>query len=252
VDAALRFALADAAQAGARLELETKVEGWQPRDGHYEVRTPGGRFQARRLVITAGAWAGELLRDLAIPLRVIRKSLVWVDPLRPDLFQSGSMPVFASAAQFFYGFPMVGGKRAVKLAIHWSEDATPGDPDEFQAHASAGDQEQILEAAAALLPDLAGPLPGALARVIGSKTCLYTMTPDEHFVIDRHPLFDGVCFAAGFSGHGFKFAPAIGEALADLAITGSTTLPIAFLQASRFGRQYPVSETGTHGPGTEG
>ena len=196
---------------------------------------------AKRLIITAGAWSGELLRDLGIPLKVVRKSLVWVDPLRPELFRS--IPVFASAAGFFYGFPMAGEKREVKLAIHWNENPVAANPDQFQALADADEQRQILEAAAELLPDLAGPLPGAYSRLIRSKTCLYTMTPDEHFVIDRHPAFPGVCFGAGFSGHGFKFAPAIGEALADLALEGATSLPISFLEASRFSCVQPRGET---------
>ena len=84
------------------------------------------------------------------------------------------------------------------------------------------------------MPSLIGPLPDAFDRVLRTKTCFYTMTPDEHFLIDRHPEFPNLIFAAGFSGHGFKFAPAIGEALAELALTGTSTLPIGFLGLSRF------------------
>jgi glycine/D-amino acid oxidase-like deaminating enzyme len=95
--------------------------------------------------------------------------------------------------------------------------------------------------AATYMPRLAGHLPQALDRVLATRTCLYTMTPDEHFIIDHHPWFENIWIAAGFSGHGFKFAPAIGEALADLALDGSTALPIEFL---RIGDRF----TGSHEP----
>lgn len=77
-------------------------------------------------------------------------------------------------------------------------------------------------------------VPGATGSVLMSVTCLYTMTPDAHFIVDRHPRWPQVVFACGFSGHGFKFAPTIGEALADLALEGGTTLPIGFLGKDRF------------------
>jgi len=84
------------------------------------------------------------------------------------------------------------------------------------------------------MPKLAGPYPGSAARLHRSMTCLYTLTPDEHFIVDRHPVFRNVVFGAGFSGHGFKFAPLIGTALADLVINGTTSLPIDFLSVQRF------------------
>jgi glycine/D-amino acid oxidase-like deaminating enzyme len=77
-------------------------------------------------------------------------------------------------------------------------------------------------------------LPGASARVTDHSVCLYTMSPDEHFIVDRHPACSNVVFAAGLSGHGFKFAPVLGRALADLALDGSTSLPIEFLSWARF------------------
>ena len=87
--------------------------------------------------------------------------------------------------------------------------------------------DPALRMVAELLPGLAGPLPGAFDRVVGAKTCLYTMTPDEHFILDQHPFMENVWIAAGFSGHGFKFAPAIGETLAELALSGMATLLLA-------------------------
>ncbi len=96
--------------------------------------------------------------------------------------------------------------------------------------ATMRDLDPIMRAAAKFVPGLAGPEPAATARLLRAATCLYTMTPDEHFIVDRHPQFENVCFAAGFSGHGFKFAPLIGKALADLVLEGKTELPIDFLK----------------------
>jgi glycine/D-amino acid oxidase-like deaminating enzyme len=122
----------------------------------------------------------------------------------------------------------------VKLAIHWSEGGRDADIDTGQTAASHDDIAPVLEAAGKLLPTLAGDLPDAFDRVVRTKTCFYTMTPDEHFLIDRHPRIPDLVFAAGFSGHGFKFAPAIGEALAQLTVDGRTELAIDFLSMNRF------------------
>jgi glycine/D-amino acid oxidase-like deaminating enzyme len=185
------------------------------------------------LVITAGAWAGRTLQDLDLPLTVVRKLLVWVQPEQPEYFTPERFPVFAAAHDFFYGFPNIR-DRGVKLAIHWSEGEPAADPDSGQSQPGPEDILPVLEAAAGLFPGLAGPLPDAMRRVTGTKTCFYTMTPDEHFIIDRHPDIANLFFAAGFSGHGFKFAPAIGEALVQMALSGTSSLPVEFLSLKRF------------------
>jgi sarcosine oxidase len=228
VDASLLSGLNQAALAGADLRMNTRVDDWEWTGDAFTVKTSAGAFIARRLVVTAGAWMSRILADLALPLKVLRKLLIWVNPLRPVC-----LPVFASARDFFYGFPNIGGQ-GVKLAIHWSEGTSTGNVDEGGQEPTADEVRPVLEAAAELLPSLAGPLPDAFKRVLKTKTCFYTMTPDEHFLIDRHPHFPNLIFAAGFSGHGFKFAPAIGEALAELAVTGRSTLAIDFLNLNRF------------------
>jgi len=108
------------------------------------------------------------------------------------------------------------------------------DADSPVAPPDARDLDPIRDTASKYMPGLAGPYPGTGARLLRSMTCLYTLTPDEHFIVDRHPHFRNVVFGAGFSGHGFKFAPLIGTALADLVIDGTTSLPIGFLSAHRF------------------
>jgi glycine/D-amino acid oxidase-like deaminating enzyme len=228
VNAALRSGLEHASRSGVDLRIHTRVEGWSWTGDTFAIRTSAGTFSAGHLIVTAGAWVSRILADLALPLKVLRKVLVWVNPLRDQPF-----PVFASANDFFYGFPNIGGK-GVKLAIHWSVGTPATNPDDAQPEVSVDEVRPVIEAAAELMPSLTGPLPDAFDRVLRAKTCFYTMTPDEHFLIDRHPEFPNLIFAAGFSGHGFKFAPAIGEALAELALTGSSTLPIGFLGLSRF------------------
>jgi sarcosine oxidase len=232
VGAALRFGIEQAARAGVEVRLDTRVEAWESRGGECVVRTSEGRFATERLVIAAGAWSGRLLAGLDLPLKIVRKALVWVNPLDPQSFDPAAFPVFATADKFFYGFPNIRGD-GVKLATHCSESAPLVDADQVQAEPGPDEIRPALEAAAALLPSLAGALPEVFGRVIRSKSCLYCMTPDEHFVIDRHPHFGNVSFAAGFSGHGFKFAPAIGEVLADLAVHGTTKLPVGFLSLNR-------------------
>lgn len=228
VNASIRLALRRAEQLGAELRRNCTVVGWENDGKCFVVRTAQGSFSAQRLIVVAGAWAGRLLSDLKLPLAVQRKVLAWFDPLRPEYFAEGSFPVFAVAPNFLYGFPNTGG--GVKLSIHWEEGMQLANPTAAVAPPTPEDWVPILEAAAKIMPGLAGRPPGDRSRFIRAKTCLYTMTPDEHFIIDRHPEFGNLHFAAGFSGHGFKFAPAIGEALADLALGEKTSSPVEFLR----------------------
>lgn len=235
-NAAIEIPLRLAKRYGSTLLLEEPALGWTPNAGGFEVSTASGSIIAEKLVITAGAWANQLLDELGLPLRVERKVLTWVDPMEPSLFQPDAFPVFVCDENFFYGFPAIGGQ-GVKLAVHWKPGQQILDPTESVAEPSADDAAEPLAIAAKLLPRLAGNLPEALKRVRQMKTCLYTMSHDEHFFVDRHPEWPGVVFAAGFSGHGFKFAPAIGEALADLVTENGARLPIGFLSTSRLAAQ---------------
>jgi sarcosine oxidase len=240
VNAALDFGIAQARRHGAEIRLHTTVERCT-RDGpNFRLHTTAGMVNSARLVITAGAWTSSFLQEPSLPLRVLRKVLIWIDPLEPELFRPDKFPVFAFADRFFYGFPNVQGN-GVKLAIHMDPSAPATQPDFIQPPVESSEIEPVLVMAATYMPRLAGHLPQALDRVLATRTCLYTMTPDEHFIIDHHPWFENIWIAAGFSGHGFKFAPAIGEALADLALDGSTALPIEFL---RIGDRF----TGSHEP----
>ena len=184
---------------------------------------------AGSLILTAGAWAGRLLGSLQLPLAVKRKVLAWFDPADPEIFAAGRMPVFTFPENYIYGFPGVSGM-GVKLAEHAGGTFLP-DAESAIAPPGPEDLDPITATVAKYMPKLAQ---GAITR---STTCLYTMTPDEDFIVDRHPQFNQVVFAAGFSGHGFKFAPLIGMALADLVEHGRTSLPIDFLSLGRLSSQ---------------
>jgi len=151
--------------------------------------------------------------------------------LAPELFTPDRVPVFAFPENFTYGFPYLPGA-GVRLAEHLGGNYLP-DADSPGSPPGPADLDPLAALAAKYMPGLAGSYDQARARISRSAVCLYTMTPDENFIVDLHPQFKNVIFAAGFSGHGFKFAPLIASALADLALQGKTELPIAFLSLKR-------------------
>jgi len=222
---------AEAAEAaGATLEIGVSVRGWQADGAGFVVDTDRGRVAAERLVLAPGPWAGDLLQLPTVKLTVLRKSLFWMRPpaAGPEAFAAGSLPCFAFAAAhgFFYGFPRLD-PRGVKLAEH-SGGRVVADPLAVDRAVDAGERDRIAAIVERHLPSLGGDFSD-------HAVCLYTMSPDHHFVVGLHPARERVAVAAGFSGHGFKFASVIGEALADLATAGATSLPIGFLSPRRFG-----------------
>jgi sarcosine oxidase len=209
-----------ARQAGAELHHAEPVESWAGDTSGLEVRTAGGRFQAGRLVLTAGAWLGKLLASLHLPLQPERIPLFWFEPT-PEL------PVFiwqTGADEYFFGIPHLEWL-GTKVGRHHSEQ--PCDPDTVDRDIHPADEQRIRRFVEHCIPDLNGPLAAA-------KICLYTNTPDGHFLIDRHPELPNVVFAGGFSGHGFKFASVVGEILADLLLDGRATPAAEFLRLERF------------------
>jgi sarcosine oxidase len=226
----IRAQLKSADDAGAELHFGEKVLSWSAEPDRVEVRTSHGTYTGRHLVITAGPWAGEEL-GAAFPLRVTRQVTAWiqprggVEPFLPERF-----PVFiaqgSEGSYATYGFPAIDGRLGgIKVAIHGSAaDCTPESVDRVIHEA---DVQQIITALQSRIPFIGSAL-------IRAKTCLYTMTPDEHFIIGAHPQAPSCTIACGFSGHGFKFAPAVGEILADLATAGSTRHSIGMFSPGRF------------------
>ena len=220
-----------AIKAGADLRTQTAVTGWTADAGGVTVSTGRETFQANHLVIAAGAWAGQLLRELEIELSITRQVLAWFEPRNPSLFHLGSFPCwFVETDPPFghYGFPILpGGPPGFKVALH--QPGEPIDPDRLPDHPgpSAAEIATLREFLQEFIPEAAGPL-------LSSRQCLYTNSPDHHFIIDRHPDHERVSLACGFSGHGFKFASVVGEIMADLATEGRTGLPAQFLNLARF------------------
>jgi len=222
---------ADAARAaGAELRSGVTVTGWRSVDGGVVVETDAGTFAADRLVLCPGPWAAHLLQLPAVDLTVLRKSLFWYEPATANrvAFTAGSLPCFAfdTPSGFFYGFPRLD-ERGVKLAEH-TGGTVVGDPLAVDRGVDPAERGRI-EAW------LSAHMPGVGTRLAAHATCLYTMSPDSHFIVGLHPDHPRVALAAGFSGHGFKFASVMGEILADLATAGTTSHPIGFLSPRRFG-----------------
>jgi sarcosine oxidase len=225
VDTSISAAHAFAQTLGVTCSFDRAVTGWHASPNDVRIHLEKETVTAGSLIITAGAWASGLLRELQLPLAVKRKVLAWFAPEAPALFAPGRIPIFTFPENFLYGFPAMPGL-GVKLAEH-TGGTYLHDADGPVAPPEPADLEPITTTVAKYIPKLAG------ARITKSATCLYTMTPDDDFIVDRHPEFNNVVFAAGFSGHGFKFAPLIAVALADLLLQGKTALPIDFLSLGR-------------------
>ena len=212
-----------AAAAGADLRFGEPAESWSGTT----VRTAGGTYSAGALVLTAGAWMPRLA-GLAAPMVVERQVMHWVAPAG-DIGPYERNPVFLSGdgpADQVYGFPAMDGP-AGGVKVSFFRAGEPTDPDTVDRTVRPAEVERLRARAREVLPGLTGP-------AVRSTVCLYTTTPDEHFVIGPHPEAPGVVVAGGFSGHGFKFVPVVGEILADLALDGRTAHPIALFDPLRF------------------
>ena len=228
-----------AMKAGAELHAHEPVLSWSAAAspiGGVTVRTTRGEYAAGKLVIAGGAWSSRLLGELNVPLTVTRQVLGWVWPKSPAMYALGRLGGWNIASRTdsssYYGFPMMNDNPGFKLARHHVAEAC--DPDTVNRQPTAADEEELRTGLREFIPDADGP-------ILGIRVCLYTNTPDGHFVIDRHPEYEQVTLACGFSGHGFKFVPVVGEVLADLAERGSTKHAIEFLGLSRFGKSSTLS-----------
>ena len=222
--------LALATAAGAHIRNGEQVRAVEPRAGYVRIVTDRGNVDAGAAIITVGPWLPSLLPAFGVPLRVTREVMVWFAPTDAQLFSPGSIPVFIIESRhgMHYGIPPRWDLQAgIKIAKHHHRNETV-DPNAYDRTVSA-DDEALIRAA------LAEHIPGANGRLVAAKTCLYTMTPDGDFLIDWLPGASNVIVASPCSGHGFKFAPVIGEILADLTTTGATPHDIARFSRRRFG-----------------
>ncbi|MBO0755239.1 MAG: N-methyl-L-tryptophan oxidase [Bradyrhizobiaceae bacterium] len=225
-EAAIHTLVGLAEAAGAQIRLGETVREVKSRAGSARVETDRGSIDADTVVIAAGAWARSLLPALPI-LRITRQVLAWFAPLDGALFVRDRFPVFLleSPRGMHYGFPLFRNS-GLKIAKHHHLDETV-DPDDYSRTLSTEDEAAIRDAIADYLPAANGPL-------LSAKTCLYTMTSDGDFIVDRMPGEPQIVIASPCSGHGFKFAPVLGAAVADLATVGTTSYDISRFRMNRF------------------
>lgn len=207
-EACVAAQLERAARRGAELRGNEPIESWRKTTDGIEVLTARGRYGADHLVVAVGAWLAGLLEGAALRLEVERVTLYWFDPAGdPAAFAPERLPIWIwqfEGERYIYGFPRLA--RGIKIARHHEgERCGPDDP-----------RPEISPAEIAAIRELvARRLPGAAGALRETASCLYTNTTDQHFVIDAHPDCDAVTLVSACSGHGFKFASAIGELVAD-------------------------------------
>ena len=210
-----------ALKVGERLQtLESLSDGWN-------LCTDRGRYTADQVVVTAGAWSQFVLPELerlAIPERQV---VGWFDSLDPLRFSAERLPVFILDSHYgeYYGFPIDESGRGFKIG-RYHHRKQEVDPRESLASPDESDEAVLRQAIEEFFP-LAG---GELQRM---QTCMFTNSPDGHFIIDRHPDSTNLIVAAGFSGHGFKFACVVGELLAALACDPDAS-PVPLFAWDRF------------------
>ena len=221
-------------EGGAHVRTGEAVLALRDDGSGVEVTTDRARYRADHAIVATGSWTADLLERLRIHLTVTRQALFWLWPEPAAAFELDAFPCWAAeldgAPGLFYGFPRLPASLAATLGVKVAHHApgpvalpgalAPADAREFEA--SRAKVESVFRT--------------PLGPVVATKTCMYTSSPDQHFIIDRYPDLRSATYACGFSGHGFKFASVIGEALADLALDGNTRLPIEFLRYARLTR----------------
>jgi sarcosine oxidase len=227
-EGAVRAHLKVAQSAGAELRFETTMENWEAGDQGMRLSLADGtRVTARSLVLCLGPWFKQILEGLGIPIRVQRNVQAWFSP-STSAYDLERFPPFlldrAGLPAPLYGFPDSGD--GVKAAFHKFGEVTTAQEIDRRADADRD--------VAPIVGAMERWMPGATTIFREAKPCMYTLTPDGHFVIDRHPAHSNVILCGGFSGHGFKFAPVIGEIGAELALDAGSRHRIDFLSLKRF------------------
>jgi sarcosine oxidase len=227
VDDCVRAYVDEARRLGATIRDGEQVVSWKTEGGGVVVQTTLGRYAADRLIVTAGPWARQVLADLCVPLTLMRQVVFWFGTMNDDSLQRDRFPIYIADTPegAFYGLPTLNAD-GLKTARHYGAPELR-EPSEIERTVSADDEETVRCFLRTHVPSADGPVRRA-------SVCIYTLTPDRHFLIDVHPEHPQVTFAAGFSGHGFKFASVVGEILADLAENGRTDWPIKMFRLSRF------------------
>jgi sarcosine oxidase len=218
-----------AQNAGAAVHFNEPLVDWNLAGDKVRVTTASGAYTADRLVLAGGAWNRGLVPDLELPLTIERQAVFWLDPGRDaQLYEVGKFPIYAyeyRAGNICYGFPRL--PRGVKASVmHGGEIAL--DPDKVNRTVDESEMNPLRAALRPILPALSE------SPVRESDVCLFTNTPDHDFIIDFHPFFPQVLISSPCSGHGFKFASAIGEIQADLLTKGKTDFDLSPFRINRW------------------
>jgi sarcosine oxidase len=221
--------LQGARDRGAEVRFAEPVVEWSANGAGVRVKTRNGDYIGERLLISAGAWTKELVRDLSLPLTVERQAVFWLEPDESSVsYDSREFPIYAyefQAGILCYGFPRF--PRGVKASIMHAGEMTES-PGEVRRVVDEGEVEPLRSALRPVLPGLAE------APVRETGVCLFTNTPDHDFIVDFHPQHPQVLISSPCSGHGFKFASVLGEVHADLLESGSTAFDISAFRLERF------------------
>jgi len=226
VEKCIRTYAEQAQKNGAIIKTGITVTKWSSNGNYFEIETDHAKYHSKHLILTPGAWASQLL-SIGIPLPVIRKPLFWYKLRKPQIANDPNAPVFLfeTPTGVFYGFPSID-QLSVKLAEHTGGKKV-SDPLQVSQNVDTQEKERLNQFINKHLKHLHSEL-------IQHEVCMYTMSPDQHFIMDVHPGYSGLSFAVGLSGHGFKFTSVLGKILVDLAFNGKTAAKSDFLGLARF------------------
>lgn len=217
-----------AEKAGAEMRFGVAMKSWQPAENRFVIQCADRTvIECRRMVLSLGAWFKEILEGFGLTVRVQRNIQAWFTPQTAELAVGRFPPFMIDRSEFpapLYGFPDFGD--GFKSAFHAHGELT--DATHFEREI---DLKRDIEPISRALEQW---MPQAVGGLISARACPYTLTPDAHFVVDHHPGQPGIILCGGFSGHGFKFAPVIGEICRDLAFKGKTSHDVDFLSLKRF------------------
>jgi len=217
-----------AIDAGAEIHPREQVLSFEPTaTGGVKVRTNARTYEAGRLVLSPGPWINKFVPALKPVTQPYRQVFGWFRPLEPELFKKGNFPSFTLKIPegHYYGFPLYGHPGLKVGGPHHGREAC--DPDTLIRENRPSDEQDMRDC-------LATYLPAAMGTALQLKVCIYTMTPDEDFIIDLMPEAPQIVVASPCSGHGFKFASAMGEILADLAMDIKSPFDLSPFRISRF------------------
>ncbi len=215
---------------GAELLVDTPVKSIRPEGQQVHVETGNDSFKADKLILSSGAYNGRMLKDLGMDLKIqpSRRTIAWFE-VDEELYSSEHFPGFIGRSRHgsYYGFSSIDGT-GVKIGRYDGSEEDDREPEEMDKEFGSLDKDED-----DLRNFLDAQMRGANGSLNKGVSCIFTNTPDEDFIIDQHPRYDNIYVAGGFSGHGFKYVPVVGEILTDLVTKGETEHDISSFSITR-------------------